>query len=75
MDIESYLAGCLLLNIKALAVHLPKPCLYVPFQSHVKIAYDCTQQNDPPSELICSALKTNSRALEGRSLLHHPRYC
>lgn len=62
MGMESYLAGCLMLNIKPLVLHLPKPCLHVPFHSNVKIAYDCTQQNEPPYELICSTLKANSRA-------------
>lgn len=51
-----------MLNIKPLVLHLPKPCLHVPFHSNVKIAYDCTQQNEPPYELICSTLKANSRA-------------
>lgn len=43
VEMESYLEGHLMLNIKPLVVHLPKSCLYVLFHSNVQIAYDCTQ--------------------------------
>lgn len=42
---ESYLEGCLMLNIKSLVVHLPKSCLYMLYYSNVQIASDCTWQN------------------------------